>query len=781
MISASQLFAAGYGDLIAVIPPGAPLAPTSKIPPSSLGKVPGRKVSGQRWAGFAWRTHNTTLNDIQQWEADGANIGLRAGRFPGLDIDSLDEAIATKVEELALRLLGYAPTRVGKPPKRLLMYRTDEPFTRMRILLEDGTETRHLIELLGEGQQYLVLGTHPSTMRPYEWSVPNLPAAANLTPITRLQVVALFDEIEREFVTRGFTVRRDGDGRKRERAAVADQASLLAPNLDELRKAVALTPNGGDRWAARDEYIKMGYAIRAASGDDIEDGFEVFWDWCERWEDGTNEIETARADWERMHPPFSIGWDWIASVARGHGYNDATNEFTAEGTPPDAPTRMRVEYSDRWLGDKVIERVGDCLRYAPAQRAWLAWNGQRWTRDEMDRARAEIREPLHEVACDLFTRDPDAERLARSVESAATLRNVMTVMEVDHRVAVPQNALDADPWLLNTPGGVVDLRTGLLGPHDRGLLLTKMTRVSPDRTADCARWKQFLLEATSGNPDVVAYLQRVAGYCLTGVTDEHAVVFVYGPGGNGKSVFLNALNYVMGEYSTTAPMSTFMASRNERHPTEVAALHGARLVSASETSEGGRWNEERLKNLSGGDPVTARFLYKDFFTFLPQFKLVLIGNRKPSLDTVDDAMRRRLQLVPFTVKPRHPDPHLLDKLRAEGPAILAWMVDGALAWQALRLAPPEVVREATKEYFEDQDVLGRWLAEECEEGLPDVWTSTKDLFTRWQEWCGERAEFVGSLKRFSQMLADRGFDRLRGPRGRMGFMGIQCSAPTPFQ
>ncbi len=271
MISASQLFAAGYRDLIAVIPPGAPLAPTSKIPPSSLGKVPGRKVSDQHWAGFAWRTHNTTLDDIQQWESDGANIGLRAGRFPGLDIDSLDEAIATKVEELALRLLGYAPTRVGKPPKRLLMYRTDEPFTRMRILLEDGTETRHLIELLGEGQQYLVLGTHPGTMRPYEWSVPNLPAAANLTPITRVQVAALFDEIEREFVTRGFTVRRDGDGRKRERAAVADQASLLAPNLDELRKAVALIRNGGDRWAARDEYIKMGYAIRAASGDDIED------------------------------------------------------------------------------------------------------------------------------------------------------------------------------------------------------------------------------------------------------------------------------------------------------------------------------------------------------------------------------------------------------------------------------------------------------------------------------------------------------------------------------
>jgi putative DNA primase/helicase len=779
MISASQLFAAGYRDLIAVIPPGAPLAPTSKIPPSSLGKVPGRKVSGQHWAGFAWRTHNTTFEDVRQWEADGANIGLRAGRFPGLDIDSLDEAIATKVEELALRLLGHAPTRVGKPPKRLLMYRSEEPFTRMRILLEDGTETRHLIELLGEGQQYLVLGTHPGTMRPYEWSVPSLPDAANLTPITCAQVTTLFDEIEREFTMRGFTVHRDGNGRRRERPAVADQTSLLAPNLDELRKAVALIPNGGDRWAARDEYIKMGYAIRAASDDDIEDGFEIFWDWCERWEDGTNEIETARADWERMHPPFSIGWDWIASVARGHGYSDAPNDFTAEGTPPDAPTR--VTYSDRWLGDKVIERVGDRLRYAPGQRRWLAWNGRGWAHDEMDRARAEIREILHEIASDLCTREPKKQALARGIESAARLRNVMSVMEVDHRIAIPMSALDADPWLLNTPHGVVDLRTGLMGPHVAGLLMTKMTRVSPDRASDCVRWKQFLHEATAGNPELVAYLQRVAGYCLTGVTDEHAIVFVYGPGGNGKSVFLNALNHVLGEYAATAPMSTFMATRSERHPTEVAALHGARLVSASETSEGGRWNEERLKNLSGGDPVTARFLYKDFFTFVPQFKLVMIGNRKPSLDTVDDAMRRRLQLVPFTIKPQHPDPHLLDKLRAEGPAIMAWMVDGALAWQSERLSPPAAVQAATSEYFEDQDLLERWLSEECVLSDKGVWTPTGDLYERWKEWCNERGEQPGSLKRLSQMLADRDYRRRReGGTGRSGFIGIQLKQTALF-
>jgi putative DNA primase/helicase len=351
-------------------------------------------------------------------------------------------------------------------------------------------------------------------------------------------------------------------------------------------------------------------------------------------------------------------------------------------------------------------------------------------------------------------------------------------MESDARIAVPTTALDADPWLLNTPSGVVDLRTGLLRPHDPALLLTKMTRVSVDRENDCGRWKTFLQQATGGNLDLVAYLQRLAGYCLTGATDEHAVVFVYGPGGNGKSVCLNTLNHILGDYAATAPMSTFVASRHDRHPTEVAMLHGARLVTASETSEGGRWNEERLKSLSGGDPVTARFLFHDFFTFQPQFKLLLVGNRKPSLDTVDEAMRRRLQLVPFTVKPQEPDPYLTEKLRAEAPSILAWMVDGALAWQAQRLSPPELVRTATNEYFEDQDVIGRWLADDGELSA-QAWTFTQHLYWGWKEWCGDRGEDAGSLKRLSQRLADRGFQRRRdGKTGRWGFVGIRlCKEP----
>src|SRR6266545_5669827 len=518
MTAPTQLYKAGYHDLISVIPPGAPLSPTSTIAAESRGKVPGRRLSDGLWAGFAWRTHETTFSDVQRWETDGANIGLRARRFPGLDIDSSDDALALRVQELAFGVLGPAPVRVGKPPKRLLMYRCDVPFSRMRMWLEDGNRQKHLIELLGDGQQYVVFGTHPGTLRAYEWSESDLRSASDLTPITREQVAALFDEVGSEFEMLGFKQHREGDGLKHERTPAADQDSLLAPNIDELRKAVALIPNAGEKWESRDRYIAMGFAIRAAAGTEIEDGLEIFWEWCQRWDGKGNARETVEADWGSMNPPFSIGWGWVASLAREHGYNDAPHEFPAEGTVPETSRLKQVEYSDRWLADEVIERIGHRLRYAPGLRGWFAWDGQRWSRDEMDVARAEIRELLHEFACALITRDWKAADLARSIESAARLNNVMAVMGVDRRVAVPMSALDADPWLLNTPSGVVDLRSGRLNPHAPVLLLTKMTRVKVDRQMECPRWNSFLNEATGGNPELVAYLRRVAGYCLTGIT-----------------------------------------------------------------------------------------------------------------------------------------------------------------------------------------------------------------------------------------------------------------------
>jgi P4 family phage/plasmid primase-like protien len=238
----------------------------------------------------------------------------------------------------------------------------------------------------------------------------------------------------------------------------------------------------------------------------------------------------------------------------------------------------------------------------------------------------------------------------------------------------------------------------------------------------------------------------VAGYCLTGITSEHALFFLYGTGANGKSVFANTLTSVLGDYATVAAMDMFMAASGERHPTDMAGLRGSRVVTSVETEQGRRWAESKLKALTGGDKITARFMRQDFFEFVPQFKLMVAGNRKPAIRTVDEAMRRRLHMVPFTITipPAERDKHLPDRLLAERDGILAWAVEGGLEWQRIGLKPPPAVMAATDEYFEAEDALGRWLEERCELG-PNHTEMSSVLFADWRSWSEANGEFVGSI------------------------------------
>jgi putative DNA primase/helicase len=225
--------------------------------------------------------------------------------------------------------------------------------------------------------------------------------------------------------------------------------------------------------------------------------------------------------------------------------------------------------------------------------------------------------------------------------------------------------------------------------------ITKLAAVAPG-DGEPALWLRFLREAVAEDAEMIGFLQRWCGYCLTGSTQEHAFAFIHGPGGNGKSVFLNAVAGILGDYSVTAAMETFTEARNDRHSTELAMLTGARLVTASETEQGRGFAEAKVKAITGGDPITARFMRQDNFTYRPQFKLMIAGNHAPSLRNVDEAMRRRLNILPFVVKPAIPDPELEAKLRAEWPQIFAWMIAGCLAWQATGLQRPDAVAGATE-------------------------------------------------------------------------------------
>src|SRR6266536_1946669 len=295
-------------------------------------------------------------------------------------------------------------------------------------------------------------------------------------------------------------------------------------------------------------------------------------------------------------------------------------------------------------------------------------------------------------------------------------------------------------------------------------------------------WTAFLDRVTDGNVELQKFLQRYIGYCCTGFTTEHVFVFAWGTGANGKSTFINTIARIFGTYATVADMNTFIASNNERHPTDLAKLYGARLVVAQETQRGRHWDEAKIKAITAGDKITARFMRQDYFDFTPTFKLFIVGNHKPQLRNVDEAIRRRMLLVPLTVEmsASERDKYLAQKLwDQERWAIMRWCVDGAAEWNRIGLLPPAVVRDATSDYFETEDTLGQWLTECVERVLdPRTYTLTRDLFGSWKLWCEPRNLKPGSEKAFVESLLERNFNKQLDPDTRRSiFISIVLRAP----
>ena len=423
------------------------------------------------------------------------------------------------------------------------------------------------------------------------------------------------------------------------------------------------------------------------------------------------------------------------------------------------------EFSDEALALQFAERHAFDLRFVAAWGKWLSWTGDRWKFDDTLHAFDLARHTCREVAagCNKAT-------TASAIASSKTVAAVERLARSDRRLAATVDQWDADPWSLNTPDGVVDLRTGRRRRHDPDDHMTKIAAVGPG--GDCPRFLAFLDKITSGDAELTAYIRRMLGYSLTGDTREHALFFAYGTGANGKSVLLSTVAGILGDYHRSAPIETFTASNTDRHPTDLAGLRGARLVTATETEEGRRWAEARIKQLTGGDVVSARFMRQDFFEFRPTFKLVIAGNHKPSLRSVDEAIRRRFHLIPFavTIPTSERDHELTDKLKAEWSGILKWLVEGCVEWQRDGLRPPEAVQSATAAYMEAEDAVAAWIDDRCERDASN-WESSSALFASWTSWAEGAGETAGSQRRFAQTLESRGFQSQRKMNGR-GFLGI---------
>ena len=429
---------------------------------------------------------------------------------------------------------------------------------------------------------------------------------------------------------------------------------------------------------------------------------------------------------------------------------------------------------------RFVREHRDDLRYVPGL-GWHAWDGKRWRYDDdgevLRRAGRTVGTLLAEAI-----EEPDTElrEHAKASASRRRLEAMVALAAVERPVIARVDELNADPWLFTCANGTLDLGTGTLREHRRGDLITKLAPVAYDREATCPTWDGFLATIFAGDEELIAFLQRAAGYSLTGLSREHVLLFCHGPGANGKTTFLRTLQRVAGEWAIQAEPDLLLAKRSETHPTGLADLFGVRLSVCVEVDEGRRFAESLVKLLTGGDKLRARRMRQDFFEFEPHHTIWLGANHKPTVRGTDNAIWRRIKLVPFTVTipPNEQDSELLDKLAAELPGILAWAVRGAIKYAENGLTAPAVVEAATTAYRNEQDVLGAFFEDRC---LLDPGAEVKasDLYSAYTAWCEAAHEHVLRRRDFGLRLGELGFEPHKGAKGSRWWRGIGLSEATP--
>jgi len=444
---------------------------------------------------------------------------------------------------------------------------------------------------------------------------------------------------------------------------------------------------------------------------------------------------------------------------------------TSKGKP-------QTDISDAICANKFIEIHGNKIRYCHAYKKWFIYDGAKWAVDDS--------ENIYNLGLDVARyyyqqaqNTDDIEYVRKFGQIGLKLtnnRNIYNFVEAARRlpgIPVKSDELDQDIYKLNTLNCTIDLRNGNRLKHNPKDLITKMVNAQYRPDAECPTWLKFLNRIMDGNQDLIDYLQRLAGYSLTGDTSEHSLYILYGTGRNGKSVFLNTLLYVIGNYGKQIRPSILLEKYNDNSSNDIASLKGIRFATTSEIEEGKRMAEATVKSLTGGDEVSCRFLYGEYFTFRPQAKIFLGTNHKPNIRGTDVAIWERIHLIPFTqyITEKERDKHLFEKLIAEADGILLWAVEGCLAWQSESLNPPDIVRNAVKSYREEMDVLANFINECCIIASYAKVQSGK-LFEKYQIWCRENGETAINQRKFGMRLKEKGFNNIRGTGGRYFWEGI---------
>jgi putative DNA primase/helicase len=419
--------------------------------------------------------------------------------------------------------------------------------------------------------------------------------------------------------------------------------------------------------------------------------------------------------------------------------------------------------TDTGLAERFAKRHGGKVRYCHPWHCWLVWDGTRWSNDNTGAVGLLAKETVLSLLAEAAQINDDDKRRnlmreVRQAETAARRAAIVQLARSEPSIPILPDAIDRDPWALNCPNGTLNLKAGSIREHRPTDFITKICPVPFDQNATAPTWLAFLDKIFEQNRELINFLQRLLGYCLTGDVSEQVLPIFHGIGSNGKSTLINVISIMMGmDYSIKAPTGFLVTKKQDAHPTELADLFGKRLIAAVETDEGRRLAEALVKELTGGDRIRARRMHENFWEFSPTHKVVLACNHRPEVRGTDHAIWRRIRLVPFNVViPDHQqDKRLPEKLKAELPGILAWCVRGCLDWQRDGLGYPPAVESATRSYRADQDVVGAFLLERCVTGS-SFRAKASALYESYKEHCGDHAI---SLQRFGKQLTERGFRR----------------------
>ncbi|WP_242300426.1 MULTISPECIES: phage/plasmid primase, P4 family [unclassified Bacillus cereus group] len=444
---------------------------------------------------------------------------------------------------------------------------------------------------------------------------------------------------------------------------------------------------------------------------------------------------------------------------------DFINEDVA-AVVEDKPKR-KFKLTELGNAERIAYEYGHVIKFVN-DIGWFIWDGKRWridTKKEIERITAKVLRSLSK------SEDEAEAKWARMCER----RNVRMNSIKDLMPLVPgeRQEFDTHKYLLNVENGIVDLKTGKLQQHDRELGLTKITNITFDENAKCPEWLNFLDQIFQGDKELAEYMQRLIGYSLTGEITEQIMVFLIGGGSNGKSTFINIIKDIMGDYGRQAKSDTFIKKKETGANNDIARLVGSRFVSAIESEDGEQLSEAFVKQITGGEPVLARFLRQEFFEFIPEFKVFFTTNHKPVIKGVDEGIWRRIRLIPFNLQlPKEKrDKKLPEKLSLEMPGILNWAIEGCLKWQRSGLNDPAIVMKATGDYKEEMDILGPFMFECCFK-REDVQIEAKDLFEVYANWCFRNGEHQLKNRAFYRILESQGFKRERGNRNKYYIKGV---------